>query len=169
LGIWWGMYARTLRGSFHFDSSPKSVSRRARFWSFLLSRVRGVFSRISSIPLDLASFGAPNLGYGVPMRCSSQSLVRIRGTNRQIEIWIWELTRGLLFIPRDQVPRAQVLTGLTNASHRSDRCRPFIGFCSGELFGQFPGVLCCCCFEFGQFWSSEGLFGEFRVSWLRPV
>jgi hypothetical protein len=53
-------------------------------FGFLLSRVRGVLGGISSIPLDLASFGGPNLGYGVPMRCSyySQSLVQIRGVNR---------------------------------------------------------------------------------------
>jgi hypothetical protein len=34
-GIWWGMYARTIRGSFPFDSPPKSVSNGARFWGFL--------------------------------------------------------------------------------------------------------------------------------------
>jgi hypothetical protein len=37
---------------------------------FQCSRVRGILGGISSIPLDLASFGGPNLGYGVPMRCS---------------------------------------------------------------------------------------------------
>jgi hypothetical protein len=68
----------------------KSVSKGARFWGFLLSRVRGVFGGISSISLDLASFGGPNLGYGVTMRCSyfPQSLVRISEANREIETWI---------------------------------------------------------------------------------
>jgi hypothetical protein len=47
-----------------------SVSKGARFWGFLLSTVRGVLGGISSIHLYLASFGGPNLGYGVPMRCS---------------------------------------------------------------------------------------------------
>jgi hypothetical protein len=28
-GIWWGMYALTLRGSFPFDSPPKSVVKEA--------------------------------------------------------------------------------------------------------------------------------------------
>jgi hypothetical protein len=76
---------------FPFDSPPKSMSEGARFWVFLLSRVRGVLGGISSIPLDLESFGGPNLGYGVPMRCSyyGQSLVRIRGANREIGSWIW--------------------------------------------------------------------------------
>jgi hypothetical protein len=62
------------------------MSQGARFWCFLLSRVRGILGGISSIPLDLASFGGPNRGYGVPMRCSyySQSLVRIRGVNQEI-------------------------------------------------------------------------------------
>jgi hypothetical protein len=45
---------------------------------------------ISSIPLNLASFGGPNFGYEVPMRCSYylQSLVRIRGANREIKVWV---------------------------------------------------------------------------------
>jgi hypothetical protein len=34
LGIWWGMYVCTFRGSFPFDSTPKSVSKGARFWGF---------------------------------------------------------------------------------------------------------------------------------------
>jgi hypothetical protein len=89
--IWWGIHAWTLRGSFLFDSPPKSMSKGARFWGFLPSRVWGILCGISSIPLDLASFGGPNLGYGVPMRCSyyPQSLVRIRGANREIRSWIW--------------------------------------------------------------------------------
>jgi hypothetical protein len=43
------------------------------------------------IPLDLASFGGPNLGYGVPMRCSdySQIVVQIRGAVGEIGSWIW--------------------------------------------------------------------------------
>jgi hypothetical protein len=58
---------------------------------FVLSRVRGVLDGISSIPLVLASFGGPNLGYGVPMRRSyyPKSLVRIRGANQDIGSWIW--------------------------------------------------------------------------------
>jgi hypothetical protein len=50
---------------------------RGSILGFLLSRGRGILSEISSIPVVLASFGAPNLGYGVPMKCSNypQSLV----------------------------------------------------------------------------------------------
>jgi hypothetical protein len=51
-GIWWGMYAWTLLGSFSFDYPLKFVSEGARFWGFRCSRVRGVLSGISSIPLD---------------------------------------------------------------------------------------------------------------------
>jgi hypothetical protein len=85
------MYARTLHGSFTFDSPPKSVSKGARFWGFPCSRVRGVLGGISSIPLDLASFGGQNLGYGVPMKCSyyPQSLAQIHGVIRGIGSWIW--------------------------------------------------------------------------------
>jgi hypothetical protein len=46
------------------------MSKGAQFGGFRGSRVRGVLGGISSIPLDLASFGGPNIGYGVPMRCS---------------------------------------------------------------------------------------------------
>jgi hypothetical protein len=71
---------------FSLYSPPKSVSKEARFWGFLISRVRGVLGGISLIPLDLASFGGPNLDYGVPMRCSyyPQSLMKIRGEKREI-------------------------------------------------------------------------------------
>jgi hypothetical protein len=65
-----GVCAWTLRGSFPFDSPPKFVSKGVRFWGFLLFRVRGVLGGISSIPLNLASFSGPNIGYGVPMRYS---------------------------------------------------------------------------------------------------
>jgi hypothetical protein len=46
---------------------------------------------ISSIPLDLASFGGHKLGYGLPIRCSyySQSLAQIRGAIQEIGSWIW--------------------------------------------------------------------------------
>jgi hypothetical protein len=85
------VYASALRGSFPFDSPPKSVSKGARFWDFRCSRVSEVLGGISSIPLDLASFGGQNLGYGVPMRCSyyPQSLAQIRGAIREIGSWIW--------------------------------------------------------------------------------
>jgi hypothetical protein len=86
---WVGM--SHLRGSFAFDSHPKSVSYGARFWGFWFSRVRGVLGGISSIPLDLASFGGQNHDYGLLMRCSyyPQSLVQVCGAIREIEVWIW--------------------------------------------------------------------------------
>jgi hypothetical protein len=70
---------------------PKSVTKGDRFWGFLGSRVRGVLGGISLIPLDLTSFGGPNLVYGVPMRCSyyPQSLAQICGASREIGSWIW--------------------------------------------------------------------------------
>jgi hypothetical protein len=70
---------------------PKLAIKGARFWGFRCSRVRGVLGKISSIPLDLASFGGPNLSYGVPMRCSCypQSLVQIRWAIWEIRSWIW--------------------------------------------------------------------------------
>jgi hypothetical protein len=67
------------------------VSKGAQFWGFHGSTVRGVLGGISSIPLDLASFGGPHIGYGVAMRCSyyPQSLAQIRGAIREIGRWIW--------------------------------------------------------------------------------
>jgi hypothetical protein len=147
LGIWWGVYAWTLHGSFPFDSPPKSVSKGARFWGFWSSRVRGVLGGFSSIPLDLASFGGQNLGYGLPLRCSyyPQSLAQIRGAIREIGSWIWgSWPAGAVH------PESPGHTGLTAASHRSDQCRPQLGFCSGERLGVFAVVLCCCCCEFGS-------------------
>jgi hypothetical protein len=46
---------------------------------------------ISSIPLDLESFGGQNIGYGLPMRCSyyPQSLPQVRGAIWVIEVCIW--------------------------------------------------------------------------------
>jgi hypothetical protein len=160
------MYARTLRGSFPFDPPPKSVSKGSRFWGFLSSRVRGILDRISLIPLNLASFGGPNLGYGVPMRCSyyPQSLAKICGAIREIGSCIWGCwPAGAIH------PESSGHTGLTGASHRSDQCRLFIEFCLVECLGEFPVVLCCRCFEFGSVWSSVGLFGGFGISWLGPV
>jgi hypothetical protein len=51
-------------------------------------------------------------------------------------------------------------------SHRSDRCSPLLGFCSGERLGVFAVVPCGCCFEFGLVWSLVGLFGVLRLSGL---
>jgi hypothetical protein len=67
------------------------VSKGARFWGFLGSRFRGVLGGISSIALDLASFGGPNLGYAVPMRFSyyPQSLAQIHGAIWETGSWIW--------------------------------------------------------------------------------
>jgi hypothetical protein len=80
----------TLRGSLACDSPPKSVSKGARFWGFLSSRVRGVLGGISWIPPFWTKFGGIKLGYGLLMRCSyyPQSLVQVRGAIREIEVWI---------------------------------------------------------------------------------
>jgi hypothetical protein len=81
----------TLRGSLGCDSPPKSVSKGARFWGFLSSRVRGVLGEISSIPRFWTSFGGIKLVYGLLVRCSyyPQSLNQVRGAIPEIEVWIW--------------------------------------------------------------------------------
>jgi hypothetical protein len=81
------------------------MSKGARFWGFLGARVRGVFSGISSIPLDLASFGGPNLIYGVPMRCSYYPKVLCKSVERfgRSGVHFGEVDPRTLFMPRAQV------------------------------------------------------------------
>jgi hypothetical protein len=97
---------------------------RGSILGFLVSRIRGVLGGISSIPLDLASFGWQNLGYGVPMRCSyyPQSLAQIRGVIREIRSWIWgSWPAGAIH------PKSSGHTGLTGA----DACWVLLGWMSG--------------------------------------
>jgi hypothetical protein len=50
------------------------------------------------------------------------------------------------------IPSCPGYTGLTGARDRSDRCKSFVGFASGELLGSCVfGAWCC--------WSVLGLFG----------
>jgi hypothetical protein len=62
------------------------------------------------------------------------------------------------------IPERLGLTSLIGVAHRSDRCRGSVGFASGERLGEFSVVPSGCCFEFGRFWSSVGLFGGFGTS-----
>jgi hypothetical protein len=154
-GILWGMYAWPLHGSFPFDPPPKSVSKEARFRGFLGFRVRRVLGEISSIPLNLASFGGPNLGYGVPMSCSyySKSLVQICGANQ--EIWSW--IRGGW--PADIVhPKSSGHTCLTSAD-------------SLLCFARVNVLVSPCCPVLFWFHAADlvGLFGGFGICWLGPV
>jgi hypothetical protein len=59
LGDLLGDICMNLRGSFPFDSPPKSVRKGARFWGFCCSRVPSVLDGNPSIPLDSMSFGGP--------------------------------------------------------------------------------------------------------------
>jgi hypothetical protein len=104
-GIWWGIHASTLCGSFPFDSPPKSVSKGARFWGFRCFRFRGVFGGVSSIPLDLASFGGQNLDCRVPMRCSYYPKVLRKSMERfgRSGVGFGGVYPRVLFIPRAQV------------------------------------------------------------------
>jgi hypothetical protein len=119
------------------------------FGVFRCSRVRGVIGGISLIPLDLASFGGLKLGYGLLMRCSyyPQSLAQVRGPIREIKVWIWGSWPAGAVHPK--LPR---LTDLTSVRDRSDWCRPFVGFASGELLDLCVFGSWCC-------WSVLDLFG----------
>jgi hypothetical protein len=98
----------TLHGSLGFDSPTKSVSKGARFWGFPCSRVRGVFGRISSIPLDWTSFGGIKLGYGLLMSKPVERFGRSR-------LGFGGVDPRVLFIPS-----CPGYTGLTGALDRSD-------------------------------------------------
>jgi hypothetical protein len=50
------------------------------------------------------------------------------------------------------IPSCPDYTGLTGAFDRSDRCKSFVGFASGELLDSCDFVSWCC-------WSVLGLFG----------
>jgi hypothetical protein len=148
-GIWWAIYAWVHRGSFPFDSPPKSVSKGARLWGFRCSRITGILVGISSTHLDLASFGGPNIGYGVPMRCSyyPQSLAQICGAIQEIESWIWgSWPAGVVHLKRPS------LTGLTGTVHRSDQCKALLVF-------SWVNVLVCSLLSHVAVVSSLGQFG----------
>jgi hypothetical protein len=81
----------------------------------------------------------------------SQSRANLWCKSGDHELDLEELTCGLLFIPS-----CPGVIGLTGALDWSDRCKPFVGFASGERLGVFPIVVCCC-------WS---VLSRFRGVWL---
>jgi hypothetical protein len=42
------------------------------------------------------------------------------------------------------IPSCPGINGLTGDLHRTDQCKPFVGFASGELLGSCVFGLCCC-------------------------
>jgi hypothetical protein len=63
--------------------------------------VRGVHGRISSIPLDLASFGGQKLGYGLLMRCPTIPKVLLKSVERfgRLRFGFGGVDLRVLFIP----------------------------------------------------------------------
>jgi hypothetical protein len=116
------------------------VSKGARFWGFLFSRVRGVVGGFSSIPLNLASFGGPNLGYGVPMRCSYYPKVLCKSVERfgRLGVGFEGVDLRALLIP--SYPSC--------SSEKRFREACLVGFALGERLGVFPIISYCCCFSF---------------------
>jgi hypothetical protein len=55
------------------------------------------------------------------------------------------------------IPSCPGVTGLTGALDRSDRCKPFVGFASGDLLDPCVFGLCCCWSVLG--WFSVVLLG----------
>jgi hypothetical protein len=142
---------------FPFDSPPKYVSKGARFWGFRCARFRYVLGGISLIPLGIESFSGPNLGYGVPMRCSCypQSPAQIRGAIWEIRSWIWGSWPAGVVHP--ELPMRD----------RSNWCSwpvwPMLalcGICLGEL-------LCSCCVFPLSYCLVHGLFGVVLLGFVR--
>jgi hypothetical protein len=95
------------------------VTKGARFWDFLGSRVSGVYGGISSILLSLSSFGGPNLSYGVPTWYSYCPKVLCKIVQRfgRSGVGFGGVYQLVLFISRAQVTPARPVphTGLTSA------------------------------------------------------
>jgi hypothetical protein len=64
-----------------------------------------------------------------------KSCVNLWSKSRDEGLDLEELTRGLLFIPS-----CRGMTGLIGGLGRSNQCKPFLGFASGERLGEFPVV-----------------------------
>jgi hypothetical protein len=128
------------------------VGKGARFWGSLRFRESGVLGGNPSIPLDLASFGGPNRSYWMPMR--PQSLVRIRGANREIGKVIlkaWPAVRC-----SSRAPRPRLVWPVL----------PSVGFGSGELLGSCGFGLWCSWLVLGRI---QGALLEFmKVSLSLP-
>jgi hypothetical protein len=76
------------------------------------------------------------------MRCSyyPQSLAQVSGVIWEIGFGFGGVDLRVLFIPMSSGH-----TGLTSASHRSDRCRPLVGFSrvNGWVSSLLSGVAAC--------------------------
>jgi hypothetical protein len=125
LGIWWGMYVWTLRGSFPCDSPPKSVRKGARIWGFRCSRLEEFlvgflrFPLIWQVLVDI-NF-AMDSAWGVPTipKVLRKSVERFGRSG----VGFGGVDPRVLFILTSSGH-----IGLTGASRRSDRCKPLFGF-----------------------------------------
>jgi hypothetical protein len=154
LGIWWGKFVGTLRGSLGCDSPPKSVSKGAPFSGFPGSRVRGVLGGISSIP----PFGQVLVGLNLSMDSSWGVPIIPKVLFKSVERFgrsrfgFGGVDPRVLF-----TPSCPGYPGLTGVLDRSDRCNPWWVFarvnvwvnlllsCVGAVssLGQFGGRLAC--------------------------
>jgi hypothetical protein len=153
LGIWWGNSCEPFVVLLPLIPLPNPWVKGLDFWSFRCSRVRGVLGGISSIPLDLTSFGGQNHGYGLLMRCSyhppkSCSSPWSDSGDRSLDLE--ELTRRCCSSRAAQATpvKPMLLTGLTGASHLWDlpwvNCLTRVSFGLGAA-GQFLvclGLVC---------------------------
>jgi hypothetical protein len=122
---------------------------RCVFGTLLLGIWWGKFVWTLRGPLDLASFGGQNHGYGLLMRCSyyPQSLVQVRERFGRSKFRFGGVDPRVLFIPS-----CPGYTGLTGALDRSDRCESLVGLASSEMVDSCVFGSWCC-------WSVLGLFG----------
>jgi hypothetical protein len=155
-GIWWGMYAWTLRGYFPCDSPPKSVSKGAQFWGFPRSWKVVFLVEILQFLLVQWVLVDQIIAMGCPWSTPIVAKVWCESMER-----IGKSGFGFGWVdPRVAVhPECPDLIGMTSAPHRSDQCKSLLGFGIGEGPGVFPSFPVCCCFKFG-------LIGAWEVRFL---
>jgi hypothetical protein len=121
LGIWWGKFVGTLRGSLGYDSPPNPWVKGLDFGVFGVLGLEDFLARF----LRFLLFGQVLVGLNLAMDSS----------------WGFPIVPKVLFKPVEQfgrsrlgfggvdprvlfIPRSPGHTGLIGASHRSDRCNP---------------------------------------------
>jgi hypothetical protein len=109
LGICWGVYAWTIRGSFPFDSPPKSVRKGAQFWVFVVLGFGVFLAEILRFLLIQRVLVDHNLAMECPWGVPTVPKV-LFGSVERIGSWIWRSWPAGVVQP--ELPRLD----------RSDRC-----------------------------------------------
>jgi hypothetical protein len=162
LRIWWGCMCEPFVVLFPLISLPNSWVKGLNFGVFNVLGLEEFVAGFLRFLLIWQVLVDTNLAMDCPWGVPTISKVLRKSVERfgRSRVGFGGVDPRVLFIPRAQAtPVWPVpLTGLTGADPD--------GFCSGERLGDFFVIPFCCCFEFGSFWSSVGLFGVLGLSGL---